>query len=58
MKIDWIPDGSEADYDPVGDITNMAKIVDEFNKGVKGKLGELEANVKEFNKKAGELEGK
>lgn len=57
MKIDWIPDGSEADYDPVEDVTNMAKIVDEFNEGVQGKLGELEANVKEFNKKADELEG-
>lgn len=34
MKIDWIPDGSEADYDPVEDVTNMAKIVDEFNEAV------------------------
>lgn len=52
MKIDWIPDGSQLDYDPVEDVTSMGKIVDEFNEGVMEKLVELDENVKEFNKKA------
>lgn len=52
MKIDWIPDGSQLDYDPIEDVTSMGKTVDEFNEGVKEKLVELDENVKEFNKKA------
>lgn len=56
MKINWIPDGEEADYDPVEDVGNMIKSVDEFNDGVDKKLEEFDANVKEFNDIAAELE--
>lgn len=31
MKIDWIPDGEEGDYDPTEDINNMISNVDSFN---------------------------
>lgn len=34
MKIDWIPDGEEADYDPVEDIKGMIGVVEGFNGGV------------------------
>jgi hypothetical protein len=55
MKIDWIPEGDEGDYDPVKDVKVMMRKVDEFNVSLELGMKQLEENVKEFNKSAGQL---
>lgn len=39
MKIDWIPDGEEADYDPTEDVKGMIEKVDKFNEYCENSLG-------------------
>ena len=55
MKIDWIPDGEEAEYDPTNDINEMIESIDKTLEDSDGKLEEVTGAADEFKKLAEEL---